>query len=83
MKLKSYRTAKKLSLAQLAAKIGVANESVVRRYETGARMPRPEIIEKIWSVTDGKVDFNDHLEARREWIAARQAQPSSLDGATP
>lgn len=82
MMLKKYRIARGLSLAQLAKEIGVANESVVRRYESGVRMPRPEIIEKIWEFTKGAVTFGDHLAAyrmRQASTAAHATEPSEAD----
>lgn len=82
MMLKKYRVARDLSAADFAKLIGVANDSVVGRYERGDRMPRPEIVERIRKVTKGMVTFDDHLAACRKRRAARavpKAEPSETD----
>ncbi|AWK85052.1 helix-turn-helix domain-containing protein [Azospirillum thermophilum] len=64
MELKEYRDAKSITLAGLAAAVGVT-EVAMSRYERGIRFPRPEIIERIEEATDGAVRAEDFLRVRR------------------
>lgn len=59
MTLSEYRNNKGLSLGALARLIGVANRSVVKRYENGDRIPRAKIMQRIKTVTGGLVTADD------------------------
>ena len=65
MKLKSYRTEKNITLADLAAKVGVS-EVAMSRYERGERIPRRDVMSKIEQVTDGAVQPNDFFDTHGE-----------------
>ena len=72
MDLKTYRLSKDLTREDAANFLELANESVVRRYETGERYPRPEIMARIERLTGGEVTASDMLETRRAWEKARE-----------
>jgi len=66
MQLSEYRNSANVTLAEIAARVGVTEVSM-SRYERGIRRPRPEIIAKIEAVTDGHVTANDFNQA---WLSA-------------
>jgi len=59
MTLLQWRKSKKMSRAELAKLLGLSNPTVIYRYETGARVPRPEIMKRIVQLTKGEVSAND------------------------
>lgn len=58
MQLRQYLDANKITIPDFAERIGVSVQSV-HRYVGNERKPRPEIMEKIRSVTEGHVQPND------------------------
>ena len=60
--LRSWRLAKDLSVEQVAALINV-DAATVRSYETGRRIPRPQIMVRIEAVTLRGVTASDFLPA--------------------
>lgn len=56
--LRRWRHKKQLSLEALGAQLGV-NRSTLSYYETGNRIPRPPIMERIRRVTEGEVTASD------------------------
>lgn len=67
-----------MSYAAFAALIGVSNAKVAERYAKGARIPRPEIIEKIEAATNGNVTANDFVSAyNRRMADAARRQPAA------
>ena len=61
MKLTSYLTEMNVDLADFARRIGTTYEAS-RRYASGERIPRPEIMARIVAETAGKVQPNDFYE---------------------
>lgn len=61
MKLAEWRKHARLTQADLASQIGVANRETVARYEAG-RMPRRDVLIKIMRLTHGLVMPNDFVE---------------------
>lgn len=57
-KLRTWRKAQKLTLRQLAERIG-STPAALSRYETGKRLPRPQTLQAIVKVTAGEVTAND------------------------
>lgn len=54
MSLRSWRKSSGLNAAQLAKKVGASVEAIYC-YERGSRRPRPDIAQRIESVTNGEV----------------------------
>lgn len=54
MTLAQYLALRDLTIGEAAAELGVEHETV-RRYLTGARRPRPAIMERIIAWSDGQV----------------------------
>lgn len=73
MDLKTYRQKMGWTQQQAAAFLSVSNESVWRRYETGERWPRPDVLETILRLTAGAVTAEDMLKTRRAWEKSRDA----------
>ena len=61
MKLKTWRENNGLTRESVARLIGVANASVIMRWERG-QVPRPEHMAKITLVTAGAVQPNDFYD---------------------
>ena len=57
MKLRDYRFANALTLAQFAERIGVA-EATISRYENG-RIPEKKVMDRIHLATEGAVHLGD------------------------
>ncbi|AWJ85155.1 hypothetical protein TSH58p_17475 [Azospirillum sp. TSH58] len=72
MKLTEYRQKRKLTLAEFGEQIGASAETV-RRYEAGLRYPDPVMMERIISVSKGKVSERDFREIAQQ-MAARRAE---------
>lgn len=73
MDLKTYRQKMGWTLDEAAAFTSVSNGSTWRRYETGERWPRPDVLETILRLTAGQVTADDMLRTRRAWERARDA----------
>lgn len=58
MKLSEWREEREWTQERLAEELG-CTALTVYRYETGRRMPDREAMEKIFFVTEGKVEPND------------------------
>lgn len=58
MRLQEWLTRHRMSPANLAEKICVA-ERTVWRYLEGSRTPRPDVIQAIFAATGGSVTAND------------------------
>lgn len=61
MKLAEWRKHARLTQAEMAALVGVANRETIARYEAG-RMPRRDVLIKIMRLTHGLVTPNDFVE---------------------
>lgn len=59
MKLTTYLDIKKLSAADFAALLTDASEASVRKWVSGERIPRADVIREIVTVTNGMVLPND------------------------
>lgn len=55
--IKYWREKRKLTQTELAEKIGVANKSVIYRYESGRRSPSIETMEKIAKALNCKMNI--------------------------
>lgn len=62
--LKRWRRENNLTLEALGQQIGVTRSSL-SHYETGARIPRPQIMEKIREATGGAVRPADFYPSQR------------------
>jgi len=58
MRLRQYLTENEIGIAAFAELIGVSFQAV-HRYTRGERIPTPEIMRQIKTVTGGKVTPND------------------------
>ena len=58
MDLRTFRLAERLTLREIAERIGVAHPRTVHRYETG-RIPKPDVMARIVQATGGKVRPED------------------------
>lgn len=70
MRLIQWLAENNLTASQLAATLNTSPVAV-GRYIKGARMPTPEIVERIRQVTGGSVTALDLHDARMEFIRAR------------
>lgn len=70
MQLTQYLRDNRLTLAQFASAIGVANAGVVAKYVDGSRTPRPAIMREIARVTNGLVQPNDFFAVSTDASAA-------------
>ncbi len=64
MKLSAYRKHEKLTVADLGRQLGVAHSTVIR-WESGEIFPTAEMLERIITVTNGKVTPNDLFQPRK------------------
>lgn len=65
MKLQKYREENNLTLQKLANLLGIEGSNPRRttnRYCLGLRKPNPEIMNKIETLTEGKVQYKDFTE---------------------
>jgi len=62
--LKRFRIQNDIRPQKICKELGISR-STLSRYETGAHFPRPEMILKIQSVTNGQVTANDLLAKRK------------------
>lgn len=72
MKLSDWMAGAAKTPNELAVLIGTTGEAV-RRYCSGARMPRPEIVRRIHEITGGQVTAHDLHEQRLEFINTKAA----------
>lgn len=76
MQLRDWRSARGLSLIELAVHLGVSGRNAARtvqRWETGERCPDILVIKEIEGVTHGAVnsgDFADLARGRASWRTA-------------
>jgi len=61
-KLRRYRLENGLTLVEMGGKVGVAGVSI-HRYETGERLPRSSVMERICRATDGYLTPADFYPA--------------------
>ena len=61
MKLRQYLTDHDLTLTEFARLVGVTTEAV-RRYVGGDRTPTPDVMRRIFDMTDGAVTANDFFD---------------------
>ena len=65
MRLKDWKELHKLSYTDLAEKLGVQNSMTIYRYCNMSRFPKPEMVNKIETVTKMAVtaqDFQNHYK---------------------
>ena len=65
MRLKDWKELRNLSYTDLAAKLGVQNSMTIYRYCNLSRFPKPEMVNKIETVTKMAVtaqDFQNHYK---------------------
>lgn len=72
MKLRDWLAAGAMTPDEMAKRIDVTGEAV-RRYCSGARMPKPEIARRIYEVTGGEVTVQDLHEQRLAFLGAVEA----------
>ena len=77
MDLKSYMDDRQISGERMAEIIGGLTGAAVRLWMTGARMPSPEIAERIFVVTNSQVTVQDLHETRLAFIRANDLPPKS------
>jgi DNA-binding transcriptional regulator YdaS (Cro superfamily) len=75
MDLKSHMAKSELTGEAMAELIGGVTGAAVRLWMAGARMPSPEIAERIVEVTGGKVTVQDMHETRLEYTRATARFP--------
>ncbi len=76
MNLKSYMDDRAINGEKMAEVIGGVTGAAVRLWMTGARMPSPEIAERIVGITDGAVTVQDMHETRLAFLrVSNPAQP--------
>jgi transcriptional regulator with XRE-family HTH domain len=68
MKLADYIARKRMTQEAFADLVGVSQVSIAR-YIRGHRIPRPEVIQKIHRVTNGRVTANDFISPATERAA--------------
>ena len=61
MKLSSYMTLKGLRDGDLAAALGECSIGAIRKWRSGERIPRPEMMARIRRATDGQVTPDDFI----------------------
>lgn len=71
MRLDEYLIESQISPSAFARRIGVGR-ATVHRYISGERFPEPQIIHRIHSVTEGRVNANDLM---RGWFEALERNP--------
>ena len=81
MDLKTFRIQKGWTCDEAAKLASFSNGSTWARYERGERYPRPDAMEKIVRLTEGRVGPDDMLKTRRAWEQARDA--AERDQSTP
>lgn len=79
MRLKDWRIANNVTLAQLADELNVAVSTIVR-WENGERDPDRAAKERIFLATRGAVEPNDFYDMPR-WRRALSAVVAALKGA--
>jgi len=69
MNLRSFLSASHLTDGQFAERVG-ASEAAVRKWKYGERTPRPEVMVRIRTATNGAVTADDFLPAPVDEAAA-------------
>lgn len=59
MLIREWRLKRGLSFRAVAELVGVANGTVVRRWETGDCIPRREEMQRLFDISGGEVTPND------------------------
>lgn len=67
MTLDQWMKEQGLTPEKVGVEIGTTGESV-RRYRSGSRMPEPEIVERIFVVTNGAVTVQDLHDTRLTFL---------------
>ena len=81
MKLREYRRRHRLTLAQLAGRVGVS-EGAISRYETGARVPCFPVMARITRATAGAVSPNDFFDVTGRKAGEKAGRAAEADGAS-
>lgn len=71
MQLQAYLESQGAKVADFAADIGVSLQAV-DRYRHGQRIPRPEVMVRIYSVTEGEVCPNDFYNLPKNQAAKQK-----------
>lgn len=70
MKLAQFMTEHGYTDASMAEEIGNCSEFAVRKWKYGERTPRPQVIDRIQQISNGKVGLKDWLPASQQESAA-------------
>lgn len=62
MRLREWRERNRMSLGDVARRVGVSNATAVRRWEVGGRVPRPHQMAAIYVLTAGAVTPNSFYD---------------------
>ena len=81
MKLREYRRRHRLTLAQLAGRVGVS-EGAISRYETGARVPCFPVMARITRATAGAVSPNDFFDVNGRKTGEKADCAADANGAS-
>jgi transcriptional regulator with XRE-family HTH domain len=81
LKLREYRRRHRLTLVELARRIGVS-EGAVSRYETGARVPCFPVMARISRATAGAVSPNDFFDVNGKKGGDDAGPVGKADGAS-
>lgn len=82
MRLATFMASKSLDDEGMAAILGCTAHAV-RKWASGERVPRPEMIARIEKVTGKLVTANDHQEQALEWRAQPRARRRRRSQPTP
>ncbi|WP_406871597.1 helix-turn-helix transcriptional regulator [Aminobacter sp. P9b] len=77
MRLRDWRTHKKLGFAELARALGIEGVNpggTLARMETGCRQPDADMVERIVRFTDGAVTAEDMHAVRLAWLKANRPE---------
>ena len=79
MNLKSYMEDRAISGEKMAEVIGNVTGAAVLLWAKGARMPSPEIAERIVDITSGLVTVQDLHETRLAFLRSSSAAPAPAE----
>jgi transcriptional regulator with XRE-family HTH domain len=77
MQVIRWRKSNKLSLSQMAERLGIGGRNPSRtyqRYETGENRPDADTVQKIIEMTAGAVTAQDMHETRLAWLRERAVE---------
>lgn len=83
MRLKQWRTDRKLTIAGMARALGIQGVNpggTLARIEAGSRQPDAEMVERIGFLTGGAVTPADMHAVRLDWLKANR--PEKFDGSS-